>query len=79
MTRNKVDIPEDVVCTDCGSNELRGAGEDFRKNPNGTNPKRYPVQRYKCKKCGLIFIDGTRIRTVNPDGKVMLIKIIVEE
>lgn len=58
MVRRRIEIPEGVKCTECGSTNLIGRGTDWRVNPHGNNPPRVIVQLYRCKSCGKIFADG---------------------
>lgn len=58
MVRRRILIPEGLKCKECGSDILIGAGTDWHANPCGDNPPRVLAQKYKCKKCGLIFFGG---------------------
>lgn len=58
MAKKRINIAVGIVCPDCGSVDLRGAGREWRNNPNGDNPKRIQVQRLRCNKCGRPFTDG---------------------
>lgn len=56
--KRKIEVPEGLACSDCGSTDLTGRGTDWRKNPNGNEPPRIKVQLFRCKSCGKIIADG---------------------
>lgn len=59
MARNrKIHIPQGFACNECGSINLIGVGTQFKKNPDGNNPRRVLFQRLQCKDCGKIVLDG---------------------
>jgi DNA-directed RNA polymerase subunit RPC12/RpoP len=51
-------IPKGLRCKQCGSGDLRGAGKEWKVNPDGDNPPKIKIQKYKCAKCGYIFLDS---------------------
>lgn len=56
--RQKVIIPPDVKCKECGSKNLCGTGKnEWRRNPFSEYPPRVQCQRYKCNDCGAVFVD----------------------
>lgn len=54
----KIKIPEGLRCNECDSNDLIGAGKEWKRNPDGGVPRRIKVQKYRCKSCGKIMVDG---------------------
>lgn len=59
MSRTRqIVVPLGFRCSECGSDNLIGAGTGWRRNPDGNNPKRIRYQQFRCKDCGKISADG---------------------
>ena len=62
MAKRRIIIPEGVKCNECGSTDLRGAGREWKSNPN-KSASHIVVQKFRCKNCGKIFLDGEVVKT----------------